>query len=173
MKIFTCKICGEVYLGKEIPGSCPFCGVANKNLIPASVWKDENDIELTEISKNNLELALQIELSNAAFYRCAFETLSNKELGLMFKGLSKVEREHASVFKKILKSKKDEQIVEECDDDPKMCLEESFKREERAVNFYSKALEQATEPRLMEVFRAIMEVEKEHIELDVKMKANY
>ncbi len=171
MKIYTCKICGEVYIGNDIPPSCPFCGVANKFLQLAHIWKDENNIELTDASKKNIEKALEIELSNTAFYRCAYNTLSNIEVGLMFKGLSKVEREHASVFRKILKPDSDPEVNEKCEDNTEKCLEESLAREKKAVEFYTKALSEATEPRLKEVFEAIMNTEKDHIELDQEMKS--
>ncbi len=170
MNVFACRICGEVYIGEASPPSCPFCGGNKKFLVSPSVWRNENNIELTEISKQNLEKALEIELSNTAFYRCAYETLSNKEIGLIFKGLSKVEREHASVFRKILKPVKDPEVNETCEDDAKKCVEASLEREQRAVNFYAKALSEATEPRLKEVFEAIMNVEKDHIMLDEKTR---
>lgn len=166
MKIFTCRICGEVYIGKSIPPSCPFCGVAKKYLVLAKVWKDENDVELTEISKKNLEEALNLELSNTAFYKCLSEKLSNTEVAKMFKGLYKVEREHASVFKKILKLDKDSEIEEVCVDDPRKSIEESLAREKNAVKFYTRALREATEPRVQEVLEAIMNTEKDHIEID-------
>jgi len=166
MKIFTCRICGEVYIGEAIPRTCPFCGAANKYLILANAWKDENNIELTEISRENLEEALKLELSNASFYKCASETISNQEIALMFKGLYKVEREHASVFRKILKLTSDPEIKEMCVDDAKKTVEESLEREMRAIKFYGKAANQASEPRLKEVFTAIMGVEKDHLSLD-------
>lgn len=171
MRIFTCRICGEVYIGREVPQSCPFCGVANKYLVLARVWKDENkNVELSDVSRKNLEEALQLELSNTAFYKCLSEKLNNAEVALMFKGLFKVEREHASVFKKLLGLKELPQINEDCTDDPQKALEESSAREERATAFYVKALGEAQEPRIKEVFEAIMNVEKDHLELDREMK---
>lgn len=170
MKIFTCKICGEVYIGKEKPLTCPFCGVLNSFLVEAKDWVSNYDIELTEISRKNLEKALQIELSNTAFYECAKNTLTNQEAALMFKGLMKVEREHASVFRKLLKPASDPVVSETCEDDAMKCLEESSRREAMAVSFYQQAMTEATEPRLKEVFGAIMATEKDHLALDAEMK---
>ena len=170
MKIFTCKICGEVYIGPKPPKSCPFCGVSNKYLRMADVWEDENkNVKLSEVSKRNMEGALKLELSNAAFYKCLSKTISNTEVALMFKGLFKVEREHASVFRKILGIEGDLEIEEECIDNPMKAVEESYKREQNAVDFYTKALAEAVEPRVKEVLEAIMETEKDHLELDEKM----
>lgn len=167
MKVFVCRICGEIYIGEEIPKTCPFCGVANKYFRMASTWIDEDKgVELTDISRKNLEKALEIELSNTAFYKSAWENISNLEVALMFKGLSKVEREHASVFKKLL-GLSDVPIVEEaCKDDPEAAMHESSQREQRAVEFYTKALSEATEERVITVFEAIMNTEKDHLALD-------
>ncbi|OGF25997.1 hypothetical protein A2331_02075 [Candidatus Falkowbacteria bacterium RIFOXYB2_FULL_34_18] len=171
MRIFTCRICGEVYIGTEAPKTCPFCGVANKYLVLASVWKDENkDVKISEVSRKNLEEALELELSNTAFYKCLAQKLANTETSLMFKGLFKVEREHASVFRKLLGLLEDQKVVEYCINDPEKAITESAEREEKAINFYAKALTEATEPRIKEVFTAIMNTEKDHLELDREMK---
>ena len=174
MKIFVCNICGEVYLGKERPGSCPFCGVATGQLLFAHEWEDKNiGVELSEKSRKNIEEALQLELSNTAFYFCAADKLINKEASKMFKGLAKVEREHASVFRKLLKLETMPEVKEDCPNDPAECIEDSYRREVRAVAFYGKALGEATEPRIREVFMAIMNVEKDHIDLDEEMKKKF
>lgn len=170
MKIFTCRICGEVYIGEEIPYTCPFCGVENKYLVLAKVWNETYDLELADVEKKNLEKALELELSNTAFYKLAYETLSSKEMGLMFKGLSKVEREHASIFRKILKFKKNQEVKVTCEDDAKKCIEESLKRENYAAEFYKKAMAETVNLRLKEIFGAIMKVEQDHIKLDEEMK---
>jgi rubrerythrin len=174
MKIFVCNICGEVYLGTGMPPSCPFCGVSPKQLKLAYDWEDGNaGVILSEKSHQNLEAALQLELSNTAFYFCAADKLTNKETAKMFKGLAKVEREHASVFKKLLKLEVMPEVKEECPADPAECLEQSFQRETRAVAFYTKALAESTEARVREVFEAIMNVEKDHIALDEEMKKKF
>jgi rubrerythrin len=169
MKIFVCRICGDVYIGEEIPHSCPFCGVENKFLVPPSAWDETYDLELTDVEKENVAKALEVEISNASFYKLAFETLSNKEIGLMFKGLSKVEREHASVFRKILKPNEDPKMEVSCEDDPKKCIEESSQREKNASEFYKKAMSEAINPRLKEIFGAIMKTEQDHIKLDAEI----
>ncbi|HTW96600.1 MAG TPA: ferritin family protein [Candidatus Methylomirabilis sp.] len=174
MKIFVCKICGEVYLGPAYPASCPFCGVAARYLKFAHDWEDGNiGVVLTEKSRKNLEDALQLELSNTAFYFCAADKLANKEASKMFKGLAKVEREHASVFRKLLGMNSTPEIKEDCPADPSDCIEQSYQRETRAVSFYLKALGEATEARVREVFEAIMNVEKDHIALDEEMKKKF
>lgn len=169
MKIFTCRICGEVYLGEEIPHTCPFCGVNRRYLWLSKVWKDETkNLVLSELSRNNIKKSLNIELSNTAFYLEAAKNLSNQEVALMFNGLAKVENEHASVFRKLLKANiaDDPEVFENCADDVQAAVRESVAREQRAVAFYGQALGEATEPWVKEVFKAIMETEADHLALD-------
>lgn len=174
MKIYVCNICGEVYLGTAMPPSCPFCGVSPRKLVLAHDWEEENSgIILSEKSRKNLQDALQLELSNTAFYFCAADKLANKETAKMFKGLAKVEREHASIFRKLLKLETVPEIKEDCPADPAECIEQSYQRENRAVAFYSKALAEATEARIREIFESIMNVEKDHIALDEEMKKKF
>lgn len=173
MKVFVCRICGDSYIGKEIPGSCPFCGVEKKFLVLAHIWKNEYDVELTDPSKKNLEEALRLETSNVKFYKCVEETSTNTEIQKVFKGLRKVEAEHVSVFKKFLKIDKDPEAEEVCIDDVMKSLEESSVREQRAIDFYMRAAGEATEPRIKEVFTAITKVEQDHLTLDREMMEKY
>jgi rubrerythrin len=123
-------------------------------------------VELTEVSKKNLEEALTIELSNTAFYKCIAKTSDNTEIAKTFKGLSKVEEEHAEVFTKLLGIDLVE-TTEACEvSDPVEWIKASAEREDRAVKFYAKAAAEATEPRVKEVFQAIMQVEQTHQDLD-------
>lgn len=173
MKVYVCRICGEVYIGDDIPPSCPFCGVEKKFMVLGHVWKDENNVELSAISHKNLEESLKLEISNTKFYNCIETISANTEIAKMFKGLRKVENEHASVFRKLLKLEQDPELTEDCVDDVMASLEDSSAREERAINLYAKAAEEAIEPRVKEVFLAIMKAEKDHLALDQKMMAKY
>jgi len=174
MKIYVCHICGEVYIGPSMPPTCPFCGVGNKFLRLGHVWQDANTgIEPTERERELLLEALNLELSNTSFYDCVAKTCTTSEVAKMFKGLMKQEREHADVFKKLLKPESVPEVKEACADDPKKILAESLAREERATVFYLKALSESTTPRVKEVFEAILEVEKTHIELDKSISEKY
>lgn len=169
MKIFVCQICNEVYIGESLPPSCPFCGVNRKYLAFPHVWTDKNNVVLSDKSRKNLLEALKLEESNTAFYSYAANNLKDKVVSNMFKGLYKVEREHASVFRKILKPTEAVTIKETYPEDEKSCIKESRRREESAVAFYNKALSEATEDRVKEVFEAIMNTEKDHLALDDEM----
>ena len=69
-------------------------------------------------------------------------------------------------WKKILKLDK---IVwepsETCVDNYTADLEESHVREERAIKFYGEAAAEASSPRVKEIFRALLEVETDHLKL--------
>lgn len=171
MQVFRCRICGETYLGEECPDKCPFCGVAHSFLVPGYEWTDENaNLDLTDISKQNVEAAIELEVGNSRFYLCAAGSAKGKdnELEGMFKRLAKVEREHASLLSKLLRIK-----VPEIINEPLECLEEELKniseskaRETNAVAHYTQFLAEATEERVRTVFAALVAVEKTHLELD-------
>lgn len=176
MKVTRCRICGETYLGEEFPDKCPFCGAERQYLIPASKWTDENiELNLSELSRKNIEEALQVEIGNSRFYLCAGAAAKGKdnELEGMFKRLAKVEREHASLFSKMLGVQMPEIINQplDCKESGLENVEISTNREQNAVNHYSKFLAEATEDRVKLVFKALLEVEKTHLELDAIQKS--
>lgn len=169
MKIYRCLICGDAYVGYEKPLNCPFCGAHEQYLVDASEWEDKNKgVELTEVSKRNLEKALELEISNSAFYRCAAEKAQDKVLQGMFKALSKIEAEHASTICKVLGIPKPDitKVEVHCSKNDIENVKESSERETRASSFYAKAAEEATEPRVKELFTALVEIEKDHLDLD-------
>ena len=107
VKVFRCRICGDPYIGTEAPTQCPFCGAPLRFFVEAQDWNpDEFNVNLSDISKKNLESALQLELDNAAFYDCAknaADKAGDYYSLAKFKALMKVEREHASAISKFLK----------------------------------------------------------------------
>jgi rubrerythrin len=84
----------------------------------------------------------------------------------VFKILQKVEMEHASVWRKILKLDKVEfPKYDKCAAEYKPNLEESHSREDRAIEFYRKAANEAKNGRVKEIFEAFIEVETDHLQL--------
>jgi rubrerythrin/rubredoxin len=168
VKVFRCVICGDPYIGTEPPTRCPFCGAYQKFMISLEEWGDANDVDLTPVSRKNLEKSLEIEISNAEFYMCVSQVSKNENIRGMFKALSRVEAEHAVVDSKILKAAKPQIELKRdlCSDDDKASIEESLMRERRAVSLYTQFLAEAVEPRVKEVFGALIEVESDHIALD-------
>lgn len=152
-------------MGESPPSSCPFCGAHRSYIKEAKEAQVNFDVELNEKDKANAERALQVEVSNAAFYFCAAEKTDDDEGKLLFKALGKVEAEHASVWKKILKLDKVPQGSEQCHTRNKENLEESHARETRAIEFYEKAAADSENERVKQIFEAFVEVEKDHLKL--------
>ena len=70
---------------------------------------DRNTVpNLSARSRANLEKALDLEVSNAAFYMCASDCAPDPFAKAMFKALWRTEAEHASLICKILKVPKPE-----------------------------------------------------------------
>jgi rubrerythrin len=171
--LFRCIICGDPYIGFEKPTNCPFCGAHEKYIVPAGDWRDTNRVELTEESRKNLETSLQLEISNTEFYLCVSKRSRNEDIRAMFRALSKIESEHASTVCKILRVEKPGIEFKKglCSSDDSAALEEADSRENRAVNLYTEFLKQATEPRVKQIFSALIEIESDHIDLINKERA--
>lgn len=167
MKVLRCKICGDPYLGEEIPSNCPFCGALAKYMIPASDWKDPVIDRLSPISRNNLQSALELEIENTKFYLCASEMTEDTEGKQMFRALFRIEREHASIICKILKIEKPSITLDKlaCYPSYKENLKDSHNREDRAIKAYSQFFKEAKEPRIKEIFQALVLIESDHLKL--------
>jgi len=171
VKVFVCKICGEAYIGEKAPSRCPFCGAYKKFFVESTDYDDSGawDVELNEKDKANVEKALEVEISNNIFYKCASNKTPELDGQKIFKILAKVEAEHASVWKKILKLDKiDFPKYDKCAAEYKPNLEESHAREDRAIKFYGQAAAEAKNPRVKEIFEAFVEVETDHLHLSEK-----
>ena len=165
VKLWRCEICGDPYIGDEAPANCPFCGAKRKDIKEFNDAQANFDVELNEKDKANAEKALQVEVSNAAFYFCAAKKTDDDEGKLLFKALGKVEAEHASVWKKILKLESVPEANDECHVSNKENLEDSHARETKAIGFYSKAASESENERVKQIFEAFVEVETDHLKL--------
>jgi len=163
VKVFRCRICGDPYIGESPPTHCPFCGAQAQYIIDAHDWdSDEFDVELSEVSRRNLEAALDLEMGNAAFYACARDQAAapgDEYMLAKFKCLMKVEAEHASAICKFLKIDKPELSPATCSADG---AENSREGYEQA---YATFRDEATEPRMQEFFGALVEIETDHLEI--------
>jgi len=165
VELWRCEICGDPYVGENPPDNCPFCGAYRKFMKKATEANVNFSVELNEKDKANAEHALQVELSNTAFYACAAEKTDDPEGKLLFKALKKIEAEHASVWRKILRLDKVEDAGDTCHVSNRENLEDSHARETRAIKFYAKAAVEAVNPRVKQIFEAFVEVETDHLKL--------
>jgi len=164
VKLFRCNICGDPYIGDSAPSRCPFCGAYEKYIVPIERYSGNFDVDLNEIDKKNVKTALDVEISNTAFYFCAAEKTETEDKRKLFKALAKVEREHASIWKKILKLDKiDIPESSACSKSNVDNLKESHDREARAIAFYKKAHQEAENPRVKQLFKAVIEIEEDHL----------
>jgi rubrerythrin len=164
-KLWRCEICGDSYIGEKPPTNCPFCGAHLKYFKLAKMAKADFDVPLNEKDKANAEHALAVEVSNSTFYFCAAKKTDDPEGKLLFKALAKIELEHASIWKKILKLESIPAGNDECHLANKENLEDSHTRETNAIKFYGRAAQEAADPRIKQIFIALVEVETDHLSL--------
>jgi rubrerythrin len=136
-----------------------------KHIKEASKIKVSFDVDLNETDRKNVEHALQVEISNAAFYFCAAKKTDDEEGKLLFKALGKVEAEHASIWKKILKLDSYEPGKDPCHTDNQDNLKDAHERETRAIDFYRKAAAESKNAKVKMIFDALVEVETDHLKL--------
>ncbi|MFH1798058.1 MAG: ferritin family protein [Candidatus Omnitrophota bacterium] len=167
MQVYRCQICGEVYLGEVKPKSCPFCGAHENYFVLTKEWKLLSSEILSGVTKENLKKALDLEINNTNFYRAISEKSNDVYVSSMFKGLSKVEREHASAICKHLKIQKPDSNIgaDKVLGSDRENIEESNKREKNAVKFYGQASADAPEKEIKEFFKALMQIESDHMAL--------
>lgn len=168
-KLWRCRICGDPYVGESPPSNCPFCGARSEHIAEAASVEANFDVPLNELDRKNIEHSLEIELNNAAFYFCAASKTPSQEGRLLFKALAKVEAEHASIWKKVLKLKALPERTEACHVADRDNLEDSHKREERAIGFYRAAAKASPNDRIRQIFEALVEVETDHLHLSEEM----
>lgn len=165
MKVYRCRVCGEVYIGQEKPKTCPFCGAHVTYFVLASQWELIKTDNLSDITRENLKKALDLEINNTNFYKAASDKSRDIYISSMFKGLSKVEREHASSICKHLKIDKPDSNIgyDKAVDSDEENVKEANRRERNAVAFYTNAMQEATEEEIKDFFKALSEIEADHI----------
>lgn len=169
MKMYRCRICGETYLGTDVPSQCPFCGAHRELLVDAREYPaDVNDVTLTEVERADLEASVELELSNTRFYLGMAQHKDNDALASAYKRLARVEAEHCSLFCKLLRRPKPADLTEPGETTGSWAgdIADSLRREQRASTLYAQFAPRATSPRVREVFEAVAVVERDHIELD-------
>lgn len=164
-----CRICGETFLGSEAPSHCPFCGAHSEYFVDTTEFPENlNDIDITEVERNDLVAAIELEHANARFYAAMALTEGDARLASAYKRLARIEAEHCSVFCKLAGVRKPLDLLEPAVASHEWCadIEESRQREERASAFYAQVVTRATNERIREVFTAVSAVEADHIALD-------
>lgn len=165
MNVYRCRICQEGYLGDKPPTHCPFCGAHQQYIVEAAGFYIPK-YTLGEISRHNLDRALEFEIHNAEFYFCAADQADNVHDATMFNRLAMIESEHAEVIMRELNIPSiDIRRDIKCYDENINNLAESYKLESHAIHYYSQYVIMATEERIREIFSAIIEIEYDHLGL--------
>jgi len=165
VKLYRCIICGDGYIGSNPPPNCPFCGAHVGYILEAKEAQVNFDVPLSVRDQANVEHALKVEISNAAFYLCAANQTNDPEGKILFKTLGKIEAEHASIWRKILKLGSVPPGSDACHTENVKNLNESHERETRAIAFYGKSATEADHPRIRQLFEALVEIETDHLYL--------
>jgi len=173
--VYRCVICEEAYLGTEKPGRCPFCGAATQYIFEQKDYPEPVRPELSPTSRKNVEATLGFEVSNASFYQCAADKA--KAAGkswhyAMWKRLSRVESEHASIAAKLLGIAVPplDCNANPCSTDFAENLTAAAARETNASTHYRQFKTESVEPRLVEIFTALIEIEQDHLGLETRLK---
>jgi len=169
MQMLRCRICGETYLGTAPPTRCPFCGAAQEYFtVPGLFLASEDSIQPTELERSDLEMAIEIERSNARFYVAMAALTGDEVLSSAYKRLSRIEAEHCSLFSRMLGRPKPDDLATPDGNPASWCeaIEESARREAQAATFYAEVMGRATNERMREVFEAVSAVERDHLALD-------
>ena len=167
MKTYICEVCGDAYIGSDKPKNCPFCG-ADEQYIKNGNEADPivtGVYDLDDITKKNLETTLALELNATALYICMAGKAKTYEIKAMYKRLSKVEKEHASICKKILKLETIEVPERNCDEDTEENFKKTIALEKNASDLYGRFAEETENSRIKTMFIALAQVEKGHVEL--------
>lgn len=169
MKFLRCRICGDTYLGVDAPTRCPFCGATGDHFVgPGEFSSEENRVQLTEVERADVEHSVELERSNARYYLAVAALPGDEALSSGYKRLARIEAEHCSVFSKLLGRPKPDDLDTPSETPASWCdaIAESVRREREASAFYDEVVGRATNPRILEVFKAVADVERDHIDLD-------
>ncbi len=161
MVSYRCTICGEVSIAEKRLSDCPLCGAKKRYVKEAEKVKGEETFivkKLSDESKKNLLLALNMETYNASFYKCASQNSDVESIRAFFKRLAKIAREHADIARKFLGLDPIVLQEEECSAIASENLQKAQMRSSEAVDFYKKASTEARESKISTFFRAMIDV---------------
>ncbi|MEN8142242.1 MAG: ferritin family protein [Thermodesulfobacteriota bacterium] len=164
--VFRCRICGESYILGSKPSHCPVCGAHERWVVTASSYLEPEIPELTEISRKNLEFTYDLEVNASRIYQCISKKTKDEFILGMFKAIARVELEHAEMVGKLIGRDPGCEIPfadELCTEDRDESLHRTKLLESDAIRHYIRFLKEATEPRVIDIFQALIEVENDHL----------
>lgn len=145
---------------------CPFCGASENFFTDKAVEFNMGKLSNSEIKI--LDHAMKLEVFNGDFYKEAAKKAIDKEIKEMFKALASIEFMHANIhrrlggFEQLPKLKK---IDYSSYDNDMLLLNLAGKREEHAVAYYNKYIDEIENKNIIPIFKVLSEVENQHIKL--------
>ncbi|MBZ9608681.1 ferritin family protein [Clostridium estertheticum] len=147
---------------------CPFCGVTYKYLKSVG---EAYKICAQSLDPNTLVVldhAMKLEIFNSEFYMSAAKLASDNHVKEIFKALSKIEKIHAIVHQKLGGFKELPKLVDidysKYKNDTSL-MKLAGNREVHATKFYEKHAKEINNLIVKEVFVALAEVERSHIQI--------
>ncbi|MBW6441134.1 ferritin family protein [Patescibacteria group bacterium] len=167
LNMFKCNLCEEVILAEHKSSTCPFCGAHDEYIIRAQDWSGEDiSKNMSQKTKENMAMALEFELENTRFYRCAASHAQKTDKKSIFQSLVKIEMQHVSIISKLLKKPSlAPSMLDICFRFDAENVIDSLNREKRSKDFYQKAYNEATEAGVKSLLFGLIEVEGDHVEL--------
>ena len=101
-------------------------------------------------------------------YHCIRKKTKDEFILGMFKAISKIELKHAEFVDKLINKDPGYGIhynEELCTEDRKESLGKTKILETEAINNYKKFLDEATEPRVKDIFQALIEIEQDNLDI--------
>jgi rubrerythrin len=179
MCAWSCEICGEVTLAREHPSECPFCGSGGSHVISLHIVVESRAGSLTDADRGNLAESLRGERTDVYQYAAMSKNAPDAALAAMFDRVSKMEREHAKVFARLLGIFiEDVATPAVMTGDPKEIegefwaqVGEAIKGERAAMCRYAEYAGQTADEHLRMIWRALAKVEGGHLELFTDLMA--
>lgn len=147
---------------------CPFCGATSKYLKCGGEKYRVNAESLDKKTLLILDHAMKLETFNYEFYNAASKLAQSKDVKEIFGALANIERMHAIVNQNLGSFNELPKLVhidysKHKSDKSLMKLAEN--KETHAVKFYEKYAKEVSSSIVKEVFVALAEVERNHIQI--------
>lgn len=170
-RVMRCQICGAAFYGPSEGGVCPTCGAHAEFLCSLEAYEPPRAGAISAQEKRFLMSALILEIRNTEFYKgasAAARTEDDARLAVKFHVLAGIEKAHERTIRQILRQDPpDIEALRRLDRQHDACgetnLVQAHRREDIAVKMYRTFARLASNPRVKQVFRAIAEIETDHV----------
>lgn len=163
---WRCTVCNNLF--DKVPKICPICSASPDKFVKFDDQPSVQKLPLGKTDKANAEKALDIEVSNSTFYFCAAAKSDKDYERKLFRALGKVEFEHAEIWQTVLGQKTMPKSSDSCVAASLKNLKEAHRREDAAIKFYAKAATESENERIKLLFLALVEIEKDHLNMHEK-----